>query len=288
MKNLAISASWPLRRPVLASGILLALSVIGNLKAAPPAPTGSLDLLTGYVGAEEGVYSLHSAPGSQTNNAFKVGTQGVFSLDAGYSLQFDAGYSRISPGGGLPGSNEYSLDTHLTYKIDDIPVGAFLGYDKNGPSTFGGGIEGTLPTKLGWIPKDLSPAGDPLLNWQGFYARTHGQRLNHLGGLAEMRVYPCDDSRVSLHLGYQHTSSSFGGFNFSDNIWDVGVSAGYLFPCGWLLQGGYEHTHFNRSGLGVEGFTLGAHYCFGKKAKIRDTEVPYLDFSHMLGVQAKF
>jgi hypothetical protein len=290
MNNLAIPASWPLRRSIPAIGVMLAFSVTPPLPAAPSSPLDPFSFTTGYVGFNDGIYSLHnSGLASRTSNSFSLDGAGLWSIDPRSSLQMDGEYFRLSPGGGFASTNAWSFDTHYTYKFDDLPVGAFLGEFSNGPTTWGGGLETSLPLKPDPLPECYSMGGDPTLNLQGYYGRTHSTKLNHCGGRMELRLYPRDILRVSLDLDYQHTSqNSIPGFHFSDNIWSFGAGCGYQFPCGWIAYGEYEHTHFGTSGLGVDGFTLGAHYCFGKKAKIRENETPVLSFSHLLGVSTKF
>lgn len=291
MKNTVTLLLRPLQPSLLVLGALLAFSPTGRLAAVPP-PIAA-PVFNGYIGSDYSIYSMRSNTSSWTSGAWSL--DGAYScpIDSLSTLQFDADYFRLSPGRGLGGMNAWNGDVHYSYKMDDIPVGGFAGaFTNHGNSIWGGGIETSLPVgKCGWLPWPNAPASDSsVLNLQGLYGRNSQSGTNRWGGRGELRLYPEENVRVGANFSFQHTADRpVGPFTFTTNIWSVGASADYLFPCGWSVYGDYEHTHFNRTGFNVDGFTLGVRYCFGRTPKIRDTVgLGYANFSQLLGVSAKF
>ena len=230
---------------------------------------------------------------SRSTGAWSLNGAYAFPIDSLSKVQLDADYFRLSHGSGVKGTNALSADLHYSYKMDDIPVGGFAGrYSNNGNATWGFGLEGSLPVgKWDWMPGGRSTWSDSsILNVQGFYARTGGSRTNGWGSRFDLRSYPCDDFRVNANFAFHHTSASYGGpLRYTDNMFIFGLGFAYLFDCGYSVYGDYDHTYFSRSGLNVDGFTLGVRYYFGRAPKIRDTEGPrYGNFGRLLGVSAKF
>jgi len=67
-------------------------------------------------------------------------------IDSFSSVQVDGDYSRLDPGRGAPETNAWDGDAHYSYKLDNIPIGGFVGgYSNNGTATWGGGIETIIP-----------------------------------------------------------------------------------------------------------------------------------------------
>ena len=242
----------------------------------PGGPEGGL----GYLGADYEGYAMHANGRNWSSGAGSFG--GVFAVpvDSFSSVQVDGDYSRLSAGRGAPGTNAWDGDAHYSYKLDNIPIGGFVGgFSNNGTATWGGGIETIVPVdRFFWES-------------QAVYAHTGTGSTDLWGGRTELRYFPTDDLRISANAGAQHTSSNFSPMaTFTDNIYSIGLGAECrLLDSPWSACLAYDHTHFGQSGLNSDGFSIALRYNFGGTLKGRETQGPaFTNFSQLLGVGYKF